>query len=366
MKQLMVFIKKEFKHIFRDTRTLLILFGMPVAQVFLFGYAITNEVRDAEIAVWDQSRDYMSYKLTNKMLASEYFNLAGNVSSYQELEDGFKEGKYKIALVIPPKFASDFAKNDSKIQLLLDASDPNMANILSNYGAAIVQTFSMQEASRPMPQQMISEVRMVYNPELKGVFLFVPGVITVILMLVSTLLTSIALTREKELGTMEIILVSPLKPMTTVIGKVIPYLILSFANGLIILIIGVTVFGMPMAGSLPLLILELILFILAALSLGILVSTKTQTQQVAMMISLLALMMPTILLSGFIFPIDSMPLPLQILSNIIPAKWFVIIVKGIMLQGVGLEVLWKPTLIIIGFIVVFTALSIKNFKIRLS
>ena len=165
---------------------------------------------------------------------------------------------------------------------------------------------------------------------------------------------------------MEIILVSPLKPMTTVIGKVIPYLILSFANGLIILIIGVTVFGMPMAGSLPLLILELILFILAALSLGILVSTKTQTQQVAMMISLLALMMPTILLSGFIFPIDSMPLPLQILSNIIPAKWFVIIVKGIMLQGVGLEVLWKPTLIIIGFIVVFTALSIKNFKIRLS
>ena len=366
MQQLLVFIKKEFKHIFRDTRTLLILFGMPVAQVFLFGYAITNEVRDAEIAIWDQSQDHLSKKLTAKIAASEYFILAGNISSYDELSDGFREGNYKMALVIPPKFADKFSAGNSKIQLLLDASDPNMANILSNYGSAIVQSFMLAENNFRSPQVIISEVRMTYNPELKGVFLFVPGVITVILMLVSTLLTSIALTREKELGTMEILLVSPLKPVTIVLGKVLPYLILSFFNALIILLLGIVVFGMPVVGSIPLLLLEFVLFILAALSIGILISTKAQSQQVAMMVSLFALMMPTILLSGFIFPIESMPYPLQLLSNILPAKFFIIIVKGIMLQGVGLAELWQPTLVIIGFTIFFAGLSVKNFKIRLA
>ena len=366
MQQLLVFIKKEFKHIFRDTRTLLILFGMPIAQVFLFGYAITNEVKDAEIAIWDQSQDHLSKKLTAKIVASEYFTLAGVVHSYDELSDGFREGRYKMAMVIPPKFASKFNANESQVQLLLDASDPNMASILSNYGTAIIQSFMFMENGFRSPQVIVSEVRMTYNPELKGVFLFVPGVITVILMLVSTLLTSIALTREKELGTMEILLVSPLRPLTIVLGKVLPYLLLSFFNALIILLLGVVVFGMPILGSLPLLLMEFVLFILAALSIGILISTKAASQQVAMMVSLFALMLPTILLSGFIFPIESMPLPLQILSNIMPAKFFIIIVKGIMLQGVGLDVLWKPTLVIVGFTILFTALSIKNFKTRLA
>jgi ABC-2 type transport system permease protein len=365
MQQLLVFINKEFKHIFRDKRTLLILFGMPIAQVFLFGYAITNEVKDAEIAVWDQSQDYLSKKLTAKVVASEYFTLAGIVHSYAELSDGFREGDYKIAMVIPPKFAGKFSANESKIQLLLDASDPNMASILSNYCTAIIQSFMFIENGFRSPQVIVSEVRMTYNPELKGAFLFVPGVITIILMLISTLLTSIALTREKELGTMEILLVSPLQPLTIVLGKVLPYLILSFSNALVILLLGVMVFGMPVLGSLPLLLVELVLFILAALSVGILISTKAQSQQVAMMVSLFGLMLPTIMLSGFIFPIASMPVPLQILSNIMPAKFFIIIVKGIMLQGVGLEVLWQPTLVIIGFIILFAGLSIKNFKIRL-
>lgn len=344
----------------------MILFGMPVAQVFLFGYAITNEVKDAEIAIWDQSQDHMSKKLTAKVIASEYFSLSAVVHSHSELSDGFQQGDYKIAMVIPPKFASRFSSNESKVQLLMDASDPNIANILSNYGTAIIQTFMFKESGFRSPQVIVSEVRMTYNPELKGVFLFVPGVITIILMLVSTLLTSIALTRESELGTMEILLVSPLKPATIVLGKVIPYLLLSFVNALIILVLGVAVFGMPVLGSPVLLLLEFILFILSALSIGIFISTKTGSQQVAMMISLFGLMMPTILLSGFIFPIASMPLPLQILSNVMPAKFFIIIVKGIMLQGVGIDVLWKPTLAILGFTVLFTALSIKNFKIRLA
>jgi ABC-2 type transport system permease protein len=366
MKQLIVFINKEFKHIFRDPRTLLILFGMPIAQVFLFGYAITNEVKDATITVWDQSNDVMSKKVIAKVLATNYFKLSSVSKNYDDISNGFKSGEHMIAMVIPPKFSERFNTNEAKIQLLLDASDPNMANILSNYASGIIAAFMRQELNYNPPNQIVSEVRMTYNPELKGVFLFVPGVITIILMIVSSLLTSIALTREKELGTMEILLVSPLKSGIIVIGKVLPYLLLSFFNAMIILVLGFTVFEMPMVGNFALLILEVILFIVAALSIGIFISTKTSSQQVAMMFSLFALMLPTILLSGFIFPIDSMPLPLQILSNIMPAKFFIIIVKGIMLQGVGLEVLWKETLIIIGFIFFFTMASIKSFKIRLA
>jgi len=366
MKELIVFIKKEFKHIFRDPRTLLILFGLPIAQVFLFGYAITNEVKDANITVWDQSNDVMSKKLISKLLATDYFKLASVSQSYDDISNGFRSGEHMLALVIPPKFAKKFSDDDVKVQLLSDASDPNQANLLSNYASAIIFGFMREELGYTPPNQIVSEVRMTYNPELKGVFLFVPGVITVILMIVSTLLTSIALTREKELGTMEILLVSPLKPGIIVVGKVLPYLLLSFFNAMIILVLGFTVFEMPMMGNFGLLVLELILFIIAALSIGIFISTKTASQQVAMMISLFALMLPTILLSVFIFPIDSMPWPLQALSYIMLPKYFIIIVKGIMLQGVGLGVLWPQTLIILGYIVVFTVASIKSFNIRLA
>jgi drug efflux transport system permease protein len=366
MNELRVFIKKEFKHIFRDSRTLLILFGLPIAQIFLFGYAITNEVRDAQITIWDQSNDVVSKKMIAKILATDYFKLASVSENYQDITNGFKSGEHVLALVIPPKFGQDFKAKDASVQLLLDASDPNMANILSNYASGIIADFMGQELNYTPPQQIITEVRMTYNPELKGVFLFVPGVITVILMIVSTLLTSIALTREKEIGTMEILLVSPLKPGIIVIGKVVPYLLLSFFNAMVILVLGFTVFEMPMLGNYFFLLFELVLFIIAALSIGIFISTKTDSQQVAMMISLFALMMPTILLSGFIFPIASMPVALQVLSNVIPAKFFIIIVKGIMLKGVGLDVLWPETLAIIAFVLVFTVASIKNFKIRLA
>jgi ABC-2 type transport system permease protein len=206
---------------------------------------------------------------------------------------------------------------------------------------------------------------MLYNEELKSVFMFVPGTITVLLMLISAMMTSISITREKELGTMEILLASPLKPIQIIVGKVVPYVFISFIIAVIILILGFTVFGMPVQGSLFLLMGECLLFILMALSLGILISTVTQTQQTAMMISMFALMLPTILLSGFIFPIENMPLPLQVFSNVIPPKWFIIIIKNIMLKGVGLGYIWKETLILLGMTLFFIALSVKKFKIRL-
>jgi ABC-2 type transport system permease protein len=207
---------------------------------------------------------------------------------------------------------------------------------------------------------------MRYNEDLKGVFMFVPGLITIILMLISAMMTSISLTREKELGTMEVILASPMKPSQVIIAKVIPYLVLSFSIAMIVLILGYYVFGVPVRGSIGLLLFEILLFNITTLSLGILISTISQTQQVALMLSLMGLMLPTILLSGFVFPIENMPVILQLISHIIPAKWFIIIIKGIMLKGSGLGIIWKETLIIILFAVIFILISLKKFKIRLA
>lgn len=361
----MTFIKKEFLHIFRDGRTLLILFGMPVAQVFLFGFAVTNEVSEAKIAIWDKSGDYYSQQLTSKVLSSGYFQMTDQLYSSKQIDEAFRKGTVKVVLVFPENFNEQVEDRIASVQIIADATDPNMANILSNYIQGIVGDFQQTWTPKGVAPQINTEVRMHYNPELKGVFLFVPGVITIILMLISAMLTSIAITREKELGTMEVLLASPLKPVVIILGKVVPYMALSFLNGLIVLALGIFVFGMPMNGSFVLLLAEMLLFVICALSLGILISTKTDSQQTAMMISLFALMLPTILLSGFIFPISSMPWPLQVLSNAMPPKWFIIIIKGIMLKGVGIEVLWKETLILAGMTFFFIMVSVKNFKTRL-
>ena len=366
MKQLRVFIMKEFRHIFRDVRTLVILFGMPIVQVTLFGFAITNEVKDADIVVLDKSQDYLSTRLTNKITSSGYFYLKNKEATIKEVEELFQSDEVKLAIIIPENFSEKVFNREAQIQLLADASDPNMANILVNYTNGIIGKFISEEVGVGLPYAITTEVEMAYNPTLEGVFMFVPGVITIILMLVSALLTSISITREKELGTMEVLLVSPLKPIVIILGKVIPYLLLSFMNALFILIMGVYMFDMPIQGSIALLLGESLLFIITALSLGILISTKSSSQQVAMMISLFVLMLPTILLSGFIFPISSMPMPLQVISSILPPKYYIIIIKGIMLQGVGLEVLWKETLILAVMTLVLLTAGLKTFKTRLS
>jgi ABC-2 type transport system permease protein len=212
---------------------------------------------------------------------------------------------------------------------------------------------------------IIPEVRMFYNPELKSVFMFVPGIMAMILMLISAMMTSISIAREKEMGTMEVLLVSPLRPLQIIIGKVTPYVFLSFINAFTIIILGNTVFGIPINGSLILLFTESLLFILLALSLGIFISTISKSQQVAMFISLFALMLPTILLSGFIFPIESMPKILQWLSILMPPRWFIVILKSILLKGTGLAFIWKETLILLGMTIFFIIMSVKKFKIRL-
>jgi ABC-2 type transport system permease protein len=367
MKRFIGFIKKEFYHIFRDRRSLFILFGMPIAQIMLFGFAITNEINNVDIAILDHSKDATTKEIINKIAASKYFSINQFIEKESDIETIFKKGHVKAVL----NFEKDFSKNlinenKATIQIITDATDPNTANTISNFVNAILQKYQKElNKDITIAYQIIPETRMVYNPELKSVYMFVPGVMTIILMLVSAMMTSISITKEKELGTMEILLVSPLKPFQVIIGKVFPYIFLSIINAVVIVLLSIFIFKMPVQGSLLLLGVESVLFIISALALGILISTISATQQTAMMISLMGLMLPVILLSGFIFPISSMPLPLQVISNIIPAKWFIIIIKGIMLKGVGLQYVWKETLILLGMTVFFIALSIKKYKIRL-
>ena len=367
MKRFIGFVTKEFYHIFRDKRTLFILFGMPIAQIILFGFAITNEINNVNIAILDQSKDVATQKIIAKINASKYFVVKQNISHENEIENVFKKGKVKAVLVFENHFIKNLeTKKQAKVQVITDATDPNIANTITNYVNAILQNYTQQLNQENLAAYSIqTQTQLYYNPELKSVFNFVPGVMTIILMLVSAMMTSISITREKEMGTMEVLLVSPLKPFQVIIGKVFPYIFLSIINATIIVLLGYFVFKMPIVGSLFLLAFESILFIITALSLGILISTVTDSQQTAMMISLFGLMLPVIILSGFIFPISSMPLPMQIISNIIPAKWFIIIVKAVMLKGASVSVIWKETLILIGMTAAYILLSIKKYKIRL-
>lgn len=367
MKRFVGFVRKEFYHIFRDKRSLFILFGMPIAQILLFGFAITNEINNVDIAILDQSNDVTSKEIINKVAASKHFSIVGIIQKESSIESIFKKGKVKAVLQFENNFGSNLIKEkQANVQVLTDATDPNMANTISNYISSILKTYQ-QEINKniTLDYQIIPQSRMIYNAELKSVYMFVPGVMTVILMLVSAMMTSISITREKEQGTMEILLVSPLKPFQVIIGKVFPYIFLSVINAVVIVLLSIFVFNVPVNGSLFLLGIESVLFIITSLALGILISTISATQQTAMMISLMGLMLPTILLSGFIFPISSMPLPLQVISNIIPAKWFIIIVKSIMLKGIGIGYIFKETVILVLMTLVFIGISVKKYKIRL-
>ena len=368
MNSFLAFVRKEFYHILRDRRSAMILFGMPIIQLLLFGYAIRNEISSVRVAIVDLSHDTATEDITDKLLSSGYFIAVENLSSSDELPRLFRSGKITEAIVFENGFGEKLGReNRAALQVITDGSNPNLARILLSYTASVVKDYqrTLGDAPAPGATGVAAEPLMLFNPELKSAYLFVPGLITLILMLVSALMTSISITREKENGTMEILLVSALKPHQIIIGKVVPYLALSFVNVVTVLVIAHLVFGVPCRGSVMLLLLESLLFIVTALSLGIFISTITSSQQVAMMISLAGLLLPTVMLSGFIFPVTSMPTPLQALSNIIPAKWFLIIVRGIMLKGVGIGYFWKETLILGAMTVLLVLVSVKKFSIRL-
>jgi ABC-2 type transport system permease protein len=368
MKQFIAFIKKEFYHIIRDQRTLIILLGMPVAQILIFGFALSTEVKNANFVVWDMSHDNTTEAITTEIDASRYFDFYGEVHSYQDIEKVFRRGQAKIAVIFPNHFAGDLTHlNRAQIQLVADASDPNTATTLAAYAGAIIRDYQMQASkTAAIPFFINTDVRMLYNPQLLGAYNFVPGVMAMVLMLICTMMTAITVVREKENGTMEVMLASPVQPLKIVLSKAIPYLLLSFINIITILILSVYVLDVPIRGNLALLLSEGLLFIFTCLSIGLLISTATSSQQTAMFISLMGMFLPTVMLSGFMFPIENMPWYLQIISNVVPAKWFYQIIQSVMIKGAGFGMIWKQTLILLGMTLFFLAFSIRNFKIRLS
>ncbi len=358
------FVRKEFFHIFRDRRTMLILLVMPVIQIILFGFAITTEVKNAQVAVLDLSKDVATQRLIDRFQASEYFEITNELHSFQDIEEVFKQGKVNMVMV----FGDDFQDNllhtgEASVQLIADATDPNQATMLTNYAGGIIASYQQELlATYSMPLQITPQLKMLYNPQMKGAYNFVPGVMGLILMLICAMMTSISIVREKEMGTMEVLLASPIKPIYIILAKAVPYFTLSIVNLTTILLLSVFVLKVPVAGSLFLLTVVSLIFILVALALGLLISNVANTQVTAMLVSGMGLMMPTMLLSGMIFPIDSMPVILQWISSILPVRWYIEAVRKLMIQGVEPVFVLKQLLILVFMALFLIVVSLKRFK----
>lgn len=366
MKQFIAFVRKEFFHIFRDRRTMLILLGMPVVQIILFGFAITTEVKNVRVAVLDPSNDMVTRRIIDRMDASEYFSVTTCLYSPGEVETAFRRGDIDLALIFNEQFASRIYTGEARVQLISDATDPNTATMQAGYAANII-TAAGREMLPPggRATSIIPEVKLLYNPQMKSAYNFVPGVMGLILMLICAMMTSISIVREKETGTMEILLVSPVKPLFIILAKAVPYFVLSFVNLTTILLLSVYVLGVPVAGSLFWLIMVSLLFIFVSLALGLLISSVTQTQVAAMLVSGLMLMMPTMLLSGMIFPRESMPVILQGISAVLPARWYIQAVRKLMIEGVDISLVLMEVGILAAMATILITISFKKFKNRL-
>ncbi|MGB8490741.1 MAG: ABC transporter permease [Bacteroidales bacterium] len=368
MNRFLGFVKKEFLHILRDFRTLFILFGIPAAQILIFGYAVRTDIKNAGVAFLDLSKDELTQKISDRLCSSGFFKRTANLDSYNDIARILRKRATKAVVVFPANFGSDLVRGGkAQVDIIADGSDPNAATLITNYITAIITDFNTANTGSSASGLMLikPDVRMFYNPGLKSHYMFVPGVITLILILICALMTSVTITREKEFGTMEVLLVSPLKPGQIILGKVMPYFLLSFINVLLILLLSWLVFGLPVKGSLLLLLGESMLYILLSLSLGILISTVSETMQKAIFISLIGMMLPTILLSGFIYPIENMPRIYGWISALLPPRYFIIIIRNIMIKGTGFLYIWKETLILFIMTLIFIALSVRNFRIRL-
>lgn len=359
-------LRKEVYHILRDRRTLAVLVLLPVVQVILFGFSIRTDVRDVRLAIVDPTPDATSLELRDRFAAGGIFQVVASLPSADGLEPLFRTGSVQVAIELEPGFGERLARGETAQLLVIgDATEPNSGAARQSYVAAVVGQYEAERAGRGGATGITSEARARFNPTRASANLFVPGLMALVLNIISTLMTALSLTREKETGTLEALLVSPLRPWQIIVGKVAPYLVIGFVSILLVLLQARLVFRVPIRGSIALLLAEGMLFILVALALGILISARTSSQRVAMMGAMLVTMLPTQILSGFIFPIESMPLPLQWLTNLVPAKWFVLIARGIMLKGVGLAHLWQETLVLATMALVLMTAASRSFRVRL-
>ena len=368
--QFIAFFKKEFRYIFRDTWTMIILLILPILMLILFGLGISTEIRNTRVAVFDPSRDVATQQIVNSLSTSEYFIIDHYLSDISEVEQTLKKGDIGIIVVFEPRFNENLNRGNATVQLIGDGSDPNTASTLVNYATAIINSSpivtgnAQTQIGTPLPR-IHCEIKLLYNPTMKGTYNIVPGVLGIVLMLICTLMTSVAIAREKETGSMEVLLVSPIKPMTIIMSKTAPYLILSLFNLTSLLLLSVFVLKVPIVGSLVLLIGLSLVFIFVCLSLGVLISIIAPSQIVALLVSAVIGVILTLMLSGMIFPIENLPLVLQWLAQIIPAKWFIEAARNVMIKGAGIAAIAKELTVLGGMAMFLLALSVKKFNKRI-
>lgn len=369
MKVFITFVKKEFKHIGRDTRTLMILLAMPIILVVLFGYAITTEVKDTRYAVLDMSHDQYTQRLAERFAANRYFVYKGEVSNRQQALAMFNHGEIDMVIVMGANFAQELGHGaGGSIQLLLDGSEPNQAATRTSYAQQVLADFAqeLQQGSATSQQQcnIVPVIHLLYNPQSISAYNFVPGIIGLILMLVCCMMTAVAIVREKESGTMEVLLASPLRPMTIIMAKLVPYFAVSVGDLAIILLLSRYMLGMPFAGNFPTFAAISLLYIVVALSLGLMISCLCSSQLAAMLISLI-MVIPCLYFSGMAFPIESMPTVFQHVSAFMPARWYVSVVRKLMIQGVEVKYVLQETVVLLTSAAVLLGISLVSFKKRL-
>ena len=351
MKQFISFVIKEAKHILRDKRTMLILFGMPVVMMLLFGFAITTDVKNVRTVVVTSQMDHQTQQAIEQLSQSEYFTITATVGTPQAAERLIRSQQADMAVV----FASNFANKKNGLQLIVDGSDPNMAQQWTNYARQVIVN----------SQLSIINSKMLYNPQMKSAYNFVPAIMGMLLMLICAMMTSISIVREKERGTMEVLLVSPVRPLIVIIAKAVPYLVLAFVILIVILLMAHYVLGVPLAGSLFWIIMVSIIYILLALSLGLLISNVAQTQLVALLLSAMVLLMPVVMLSGMMFPVESMPQVLQWIAAVVPPRYYIDAMRKLMIMGVGISDVMKDVIILVSMTALLLTIALKKFKVRL-
>jgi ABC-2 type transport system permease protein len=351
MKQFISFVIKEARHILRDSRTMLILFGMPVALMLLFGFAISTDVKNVRTVVVTSQTDHLTQQVIDRLAASEYFTITACVASPQEAERLIRNQKADMAVV----FAQDFASKHSGIQFIVDGADPNMAQQWTNYATSVIMN---------MEGGLVNS-KMLYNPQMKSAYNFVPAIMGMLLMLVCAMMTSISIVREKEKGTMEVLLVSPIKPLMIIVAKAIPYLVLAFGILCSILLMSRFVLDVPLQGSLFWIFAVSGVYILLALSLGLLISNIADSQLVALLLSAMVLLMPIVMLSGMLFPVESMPEILQYVAAVIPPRYYIEAMRKLMIMGVGIGEVLREVAILTGMTLFLLTVALAKFKVRL-
>lgn len=364
MNQFISFVIKETKHIVRDRRTMLILFGMPVVMMLIFGFAITTDVRNVKVTVVTAVMNQRIQQVVQRIDASEYFVVTHTVSNTQEAKQLLADHQADMAIVFSNDFANERYSEQASVQFLVDYTDPNMAEQRVSY----IQQIIMDElrSQQTAQQQAIANTKLLYNPQMKSAYNFVPGIMGMLLMLICAMMTSVSIVREKERGTMEVLLVSPVKPLYIMIAKTVPYFVLSIFILISILLISKFILAVPIEGSVITILAVSLLYIVLALALGMLISVVSQTQVVALLISGMLLIMPSTMLSGMIYPIESMPTVIQYISTIVPTRWYVSAIKKVMIMGVGVDMIYEELIIMLGMTLLFLGIALKKFKIRLS